>query len=111
MVTEIGGTTSPALALKWLREKKQVLITTFLWYMHQAGAQYLMGSVPDADESLQSALRSMEALWPARRAQLVQDAFVENWTALRRCFFEFIMLFYRGLKAKESHYRYVLNIG
>ena len=111
MMNEIGAISSPGLTLNWLRQKKQVIITTFLWHMHQAATQYLAGREVEAADWLQLASDNMGLLWPARLVKSAHEPFIDGWIQLRRCFFDFIMLFYRGLREKESYYEVVLGYG
>lgn len=111
ILTAIGVQSSPWLAVNWLREKKQVIVTTFLWQMHRAATQYLAGREREAAECLQLASRDMGLLWPAAVANSAPQPFIEGWIRLRRCFFDFVMLFYRGLREKESYYEFVLDNG
>lgn len=109
LMTEIGASSAPWSTLNWLRAKKEVIITTFLWQMHQAAAHYLAGRELEASESLQMASDNMGLLWPARAVTSPRAPFIDSWARLRRSFFDFIMLFYRGLRQKESYYEVVLE--
>ena len=109
MMKEVGASSSPVVAMNWLREKKQATITTFLWHMHQAAKQYLTNSEAEADEQLRLAEHDLGLLFPGRSVN--SAAFIERWLLLRRIFFDFLMLFYRGLKQKESYYEVVLDYG
>jgi len=104
-------TFSGRAVVQWLRENKQAEIITFLWCMHIAALRALKGDMREANEWLYMASNSLHRLWPVMSMHLDQSAFVDRWIALRRRFFDFIVLFYRGLRVKESYYRFVLDGG
>ena len=109
MAARMGA--SSASSLSWLRQSKQVVMTSFLWSMHLAAVGYLQDETDQAGAYLQAAAKFMHTLWPARTKQLSEPAFVENWLALRREFFEFLVFFYRSFKPKQAYFNYVLGIG
>ncbi|HNT74550.1 MAG TPA: hypothetical protein PKH77_05990 [Anaerolineae bacterium] len=95
----------------WLFENKQLLITSFLWHMHQAAISYLNDDAPAATKWLALAASNMEELWPRDYKRRNADSFVDSWLALRNRFFDFIPQFYRGLESKQSYYRWILSDG
>lgn len=109
MAVEIAKVVSLKRALAWLRQTKQVQMTTFLWHMNQAASQFMLGDTEAADRSLRRASSTMVALWPARRLPSENRPFSDSWLELRRRFFGFVMLFYRGLEQNRSYYQFLLN--
>jgi len=109
MATRLARTTSPRAAWAWLRDTKQVRITSFLWSMHRAASSAIAGNVDEAEDRLEQARVCMSELWPDDPPVEKDLSLANRWLELRRRFIAFLISYYRGLEQNRSYYRFVLE--